>query len=637
MKKGFSFLLSLLIAVPVFAKDEPFYPVSAIPEDMKKGMYAVIRDHETRYEIHSPKHATTYIRTVVTILNSNGNRAARETLFYDKFRTIKSFKANTYDAFGKLIQKVKLSDLPDRSYQDGSSLYSDDRFKSLDLSRGSFPYTVELEYEIEYKAILYSPGFYLYEDDEISIQQSKFVLAYANADLKPRYKLFRMPEPKSGTYNGKQSLEWSVTNFKPSRFEKLGPDFNRMIPNIAVAPTMFEYDKYAGSMDTWDNYGKWIILLNKDRNVLPEATKKHIQNLTKDAKSDTEKIKILYEYMQSRTRYVGIQLGIGGYQPFEASLVDKTGYGDCKALSNYMVSLLQEVGIKGYYTLVRAGEGSRAMDISFPSSQFNHVIVAVPMKADTIWLECTSQTNPFGYMGTFTGDRHALMITETGGKIVKTPRYNADDNRQLTTANVVVDQSGNAKATIQTTYRGLQYENHDLHGVLDDQYDDQKKWIQKNVKIAAFDVADFRMINNKDIIPSAVVKSNLNIQKLATVSGKRFFLTPNLMNRSTFALEKIENRKENLVWRSAFVDIDTIKYQLPEGIYPEFVPEATTIKGKFGEYQSSFLVDQGHLIYIRRFRMDRGEYPPESYSEFAEFFRSVNKADHTKIVFLSKT
>ena len=637
MKKGLSFLLTLLVAVHAYTKDEPFYPVSAIPEDMKKGMYAVIRDHETRFEVHSARHATTYTRTVVTILNATGNRAARETLFYDKFRTIKSFKANTYDSFGKLIQKTKLSDLPDRSYQDGVSMYSDDRYKSIDLSRGAFPYTIELEYEIEYKAILYAPDFNLYEDDEISIQKSKFVLAYASDDLKPRYKLFKMPEPKAGMHNGKQSLEWSFTNIKPDRFEKLGPDFDRMIPNIAVAPTSFEYDKYAGSMDTWDNYGKWIILLNKDRNVLPEATKKHVHNLTREAKTEREKIKILYEYMQGRTRYVGIQLGIGGYQPFEASVVDKTGYGDCKALSNYMVSLLQEVGIKGYYTLIRAGSGAPDIDTTFPSSQFNHAIVGVPLKGDTVWLECTDQTNPFGYMGRFTGDRHALMITETGGKIVKTPRYKADDNLQLTTANVVIDLSGNAKATIQTTYRGLQYENQRLHGVLNDQYDDQKNWIQKNVKIPTFDVADFKMINNKDIMPSAVVKTNLNIQKLATVSGKRFFLTPNLMNRSTFALEKADARKEKIIWRNAFLDVDTIKYQLPEGIYPEFLPEATTIKGKFGEYQSSYSVDQGQLIYIRRFRMDRGEYPPDTYGEFTEFFRNVNKADNTKIVFLSKT
>ena len=205
-------------------------------------------------------------------------------------------------------------------------------------------------------------------------------------------------------------------------------------------------------MDTWENYAKWIMLLNKDRNVMPDQSKKQAHELTKNAKSTEEKVRILYEYMQNKTRYVGIQLGIGGFQPFEASVVDQTGYGDCKALSNYMVTLLKEVGITANYTLIRAGANAPAMDISFPSSQFNHVIVAVPNETDTLWLECTSQTNPFGYLGDFTGDRYALMITDVGGKIVKTPAYTASQNTQRCTGDVFIELTGDAKAKIKTTF-----------------------------------------------------------------------------------------------------------------------------------------------------------------------------------------
>jgi hypothetical protein len=235
-------------------------------------------------------------------------------------------------------------------------------------------------------------------------------------------------------------------------------------------------------MDSWDNYAKWIISLNTGRDVLPESTKKHIHELTANAKTTEEKVRLLYEYLQSKTRYVGIQLGIGGYQPFEASVVDQTGYGDCKALSNYMVSMLKEVGISANYTLIKGGAGESDIDVSFPSSQFNHVIVAVPGKADTLWLECTSQTNPFGYLGDFTGDRHALMITNDGGKIVKTPSYTATDNTQSRTAEVFVQPTGDAKAKIKTTYCGLQYENGELSRVVNTQYDEQKKY-PKNWKL----------------------------------------------------------------------------------------------------------------------------------------------------------
>ena len=628
-------LIGLLSAFSLRAKDGPSHPVSAIPENMKSGMYAVIREQELRFEISSTKNATTYGRIVITILNPNGQNYAKKVLYYDKYSIIKSFKGVSYDAEGKVLKKLKPSDIYDQSQYDGS-LFSDNRLKVADLSYGTYPYTAEFEYEIEEKALLHAPGFRLYSDDEIAIEKSRYTLVYPSA-LKPRYKSFKIPDPKVKVDGDRETLDWSFENIRPEKFEKFGPDSERLIPNIAVAPTQFEYGKYSGKMDSWDSYAQWIISLNTGRDALPEQTKKRVHELTASAGSTEEKVRILYEYLQSRTRYVGIQLGIGGYQPFEASVVDQTGYGDCKGLSNYMVSMLKEVGIKANYTLIRAGAYESDIDTSFPSSQFNHAIVAVPMKSDTLWLECTSQTNPFGYVGDFTGDRHALMITENGGKIVRTPAYTADDNIQSRTADVFVETTGNAMAKVITTYRGLQYENGELNHIINNQYDEQKKWLQKNVKIPAFDVVQFTMVNNKRIIPSAVVKTELTLPRFATVSGKRIFLTPNLMNKSTYIPEKLEARKTNIVVRVPFTDLDTIQYHLPEGIYPEFLPEKVLVKSPFGEYEAHYTLDQGQLLYVRKLKMNKGEFPAESYKEFTDFYKSINKADNTKIVFMSKT
>ena len=52
-----------------------------------------------------------------------------------------------------------------------------------------------------------------------------------------------------------------------------------------------------------------------------------------------EKAKIVYKYMQEKTRYISVQVGIGGFKPMLAKDVDRLGYGDCKALSNYTKAL----------------------------------------------------------------------------------------------------------------------------------------------------------------------------------------------------------------------------------------------------------------------------------------------------------
>jgi transglutaminase-like putative cysteine protease len=625
----------ILLSCSCFAVDLK-YPVSEIPEDVKKGMYAVIREQEFTFEITSVGSSKYRHRIAITLLNANAKSYADMVVGYDKMRNIKLFKCTSYDAMGNVIRKLKQSEIQDVSAYDGYSLYSDNRLKIADLSQGTYPYTVEFEYEVEMKLLYSIPDFYLYTDDEIFIQKSTYQIVYPQG-LKPRYKLFKIQEPRILTLEKKEALLWSFENVKPEKFEKLGPDFPQVVPNIMAGPVDFEYGGYAGKMDTWEGFGSWQAKLNEGRDVLPEATKQRVRELTKDAKTTEEKARILYNYLQDKTRYVNIELGIGGLQPFEAKVVDQTGYGDCKALSNYMVSLLREAGVKGYFTTIMAGDDAEEVVPSFASHQANHVIVAVPNKQDTLWLECTSQTNPFGYLGSFTGDRYGLMITENGGKLVRTISYAAEDNLQIRSANVVVAATGDARANITTSYSGLQYENGGLSFALNQSYDDQKKWVQENTQISSFDVSSFSMKNRKDKIPTATLKLDLNIKRLASVSGKRIFLTPNLMNRSSFVPEKLETRKTNIVLRTPGIDIDSIHFVLPQGMYPELLPEPVKIKSKFGEYEVSYKIDDTGLLYVRRLKMVKGEFPPDSYQALVDFFKGISKADNTKLVFLNKT
>jgi transglutaminase-like putative cysteine protease len=617
--------------------DEPKYPVSQIPEEMKKGMYAVIRHKEVRLDIQSKSSSSYYVKQAITILNSKAKNYAHVSVGYDKLRTIKLLKAIVYDATGKEIRKLKQSDIKDESEYDGFSLLSDNRSKSADLSQPTYPYTIEIEFEILFKYLYSAPDFFLYRDDEVSTQSLIYSINYPD-ELKPRYKLYKVETPTMEKLPERRSkMMWKFDNIVPRKFEKYSPDFEKSVPNICVSPVEFEFGGYPGRMDTWKDFGLWQAKLNEGRGLLPEETKQRVKELTKEAKSREDKVRLLYEYLQNKTRYVSIQLGIGGLQPFEARTVDETGYGDCKALSNYMVALLQEVNIKGYYTTIKAGAGESAVDPNFPSDQANHVIVAVPNESDTLWLECTSQTNPFGWIGKFTDDRYAMMVTEKGGVLVKTPTHPAERNVQLREAEVFLDGLGNAKAKVITWYHGLQYENDGLNFVINKQHDEQEKWIQNTTQIPSFDIEKFTMKDNKEKIPSAEVGVELILNRLATVSGKRIFLTPNLMNRSTYIPEKLEKRNTPIVLRMPYIDQDIVRYNLPEEIYPEFIPEAITLKSRFGEYESSFKVDQGTLIYTRKIKMNKGEFPPDSYNELIDFYKSINKADHVKMVFMNRT
>ncbi|MEX2230782.1 MAG: DUF3857 domain-containing protein [Cyclobacteriaceae bacterium] len=634
MRRIFISVLFLICIINVHGKDAPRYPVSAIPEELKKGAHAVVREDLMFFTIHSKSTASLHVHMVVTIFNGNGKHFAKEAIWYDKLRKITSIKAQVLDAEGMVIKKLKNNEITDHSAFEG--MFSDNRVKVADLTQGQYPYTVEFEYDVEYKFLYDIDGSAINPYEDVSVQYASYKLNFPE-NLKPRYKTYNTgQEPEYETNNGIVSLTWSFENIKARKFEAYS-DLRKAITRIDAAPTVFEFEGYAGTMESWNEYGKWIATLNKGRNVLPEETRNKIKQITEKLQSREEKVKALYEFMQNKTRYVSIQLGIGGYQPFEASLVDKTGYGDCKALSNYMLSMLETIGIKGHYALILAGENKTELETDFPSSQFNHAIVAVPNGADTLWLECTSQTNPFGYQGTFTGDRKALLITDKGAAIVNTTRYPAEVNTQATSAEVKVELSGDATARVKRTFSGLQYENGNLNFIITGHYDDQKKWLQNHISIPSFDIRAFSMKNVKERIPTAVISADLTMNRFATVSGKRIFLTPNLMNRNSFVPEKMEDRKAEILRRMAYIDVDTVRFQLPEDIYPEFLPEDVRIKSRFGEYEATFKVDQGNLVYFRKVKMNKGEFPASSYQELVDFYRGISKADNIKMVFMSKT
>ena len=67
-------------------------------------------------------------------------------------------------------------------------------------------------------------------------------------------------------------------------------------------------------MSTWQKYGEWQYKLLDGRDELTEPFRNKLHGLTAHCSTDREKVKAIYDYLAKTTRYVSIQLGIGGLQ-----------------------------------------------------------------------------------------------------------------------------------------------------------------------------------------------------------------------------------------------------------------------------------------------------------------------------------
>jgi len=196
---------------------------------------------------------------------------------------------------------------------------------------------------------------------------------------------------------------WETKNVGVKKVLAGGYKGNKYLPSVEVSPVQFEYDGYKGDFKNWSDFGRWCYSLYENKGAFSEQRAAEIKTMVNGLHDDKSKIKVLYDYLKKNMRYVSIQFGIGGFKPFTTKFVDEKKYGDCKALTNYMRSMLAVAGINSYPALINAGYTDAPVSPEFPQNVFNHVILCVPGDKDSTWLECTSNDNEAGFFRKFYG------------------------------------------------------------------------------------------------------------------------------------------------------------------------------------------------------------------------------------------
>ncbi len=628
------FLLIAVLFTGFFAKAGDIkYPVSAIPENLKKDADVVKRMEEVEFEVISTKQTKLHYKYALTIMNENGDKYAEFTEWYDKLRHVESVEGHLYDGKGNLLKKMKSKDLADLSAVEG--LIDDNRLKEYNFSYRSYPYTIEFEADITFDHSFYFPYWQPQEHPHLSVEKSVFVVTTPQ-DYVIRYKDFNYKgAPAQAIEKNKKIYTWQVENMVAVKSEPYAPRWQETTTSISLAPTEFEVQGIKGNMTSWKEFGKFIYELKKDRDELPDDVKQKVIQLIANAHDDLERVQILYHFLQENTRYISIQLGIGGWQPFDAAYVARKGYGDCKALSNYMYSLLKAAGIKSYYALVKSGDYDHFLMEDFPSNQFDHVILCVPLQRDTMWLECTSQTIAPGYMSEFTGNRKALLIDEDGGTLVSTPRYGLHENSLVRNVKSRMDAEGNLTMNVSTVYSGVQQDELSMmiNGLSKDKI---AKVLQRNFELASYNINDFKYQETKTILPELNEQLEITVNNYAAVSGKRIFIVQDILNRwyDKFTLD--ENRTVDIVLYSEWRDEDNYEIEIPEGYELEAMPQDVSLKTKFGTYSCTAKLNGNKIVYHRVQEQFSGRFPAKDQADLAKFFTDIYKADRSKMVFVKK-
>ena len=594
-----------------------------------KAQNAVVEESLTDVECISRTQAIIRFKEVTTILNEHGADMATFVCSCSKNDKLTRFKGQVTDATGRVLRKFKESELKRTEYS--QYLAIDDYKMYLEYTPPVYPVTITYEWTMEsHDNLIEFPRFCPQTDYDISVKKAAYRLT-APKDLAVRYALLNIDKAVTTSDDGK-TLTLELDNLPALKLEPFARPLRERLPMAYFAPTDFTYYGTQGSLKDWTEYGRWEYSLINGSEALPDAVCQELHQLTDGLKTDREKIAALYQRLEKTTRYVAVLLGIGGQKPAPAASVCKSGFGDCKGLSNYMRAMLKEIGIPSNYTTISTT--NRRLLPDFASvGQMNHVILQVPLKDDTLWLECTNPQLPLGYIHEDIAGHNAIVVGEKGGEFVQLPAYADSLHALRQNINVTLSADGSADIKLSQTANYREYEKR-LSLLKMDKQDFQRTLLQMmSVQQAVIGNADIWEEGEK---VSLSLNADITSKSYASVTGQRLFAPLCPVRKGFNPPNSAKERMEGLYIANGYQDESIITLSIPEGYSVEARPNDMTIEKPFGTFSFRFSQEAFSIKVQYRLLLKSGSYDKSLFADLSDFIRQVGKAYGQKVALVKR-
>ena len=616
---NFIFLIGIIRNLRINLKCNWFYILFPIFLSFFQEGLGQILNYETKISINEKGQKTTEKTYIIKINSKEQNWMSHIEIGHNPDQVFVLNYAMIINSEGNVIRKLKKKDIITRSDISNQAFYQDELITEFDLYWNQYPYQIKYSYsKIEDKFLYitrWTPVIYT----NVATLKSNLSIT-----IPPNYSIY-INHPNNLSFNESQTqdgktLKWSSGIVKAPQKEIYAPPLQELLPLVSIVPANFNYG-INGSYDSWPSFGFWLNKLNEGTDNLPLSEKIVVNKLIEGISDKKEIIKTIYHYLQDQTKYINVAIEIGGLKSYPASYVSKNKYGDCKALTTYMKSMLKSAGIESYYTVINAGSSATKVQSNFPSQQFNHVILAIPYESDTIWLENTSNFLPFNYLGTFTQNRLSLITKTEKSELRKTPKLQIEDVLQERRYKFYITEQEGSTSNIMLNLRGEAFE--DLRYAISNQdKEKQLKKILNLVNLNGFNLTSCDILNfNRDSTNLKISITGNSLSQIRKI-GDIQVINPLKIDIPNF--EKPSERDLDVRINFPINQIDYTYYYLKLLPGKKFqIPKSIDIDSDYGFYQTSYnIIDKG--IEIKEiFTLYSGDYTLEEYPKFYSFIKSI--------------
>lgn len=606
---------------------------------------AVVLLDQTDFTVLGSGDYIEHSRHVVKVLRPDGRTQRDLGVSLESHDKLQSIHAWTLDAEGREFEIKQKDFIQDNEYPNWM-LYADDRTV---LARAAAPLpgsVIALEYEVRRHEWINELGW-IFQDTIPVVQCVLTVTLPAGWEYRTAWTHRASIDP---VHLGQNTWQWTLKNV-PGMGEEREP----MMPSLLslagrMSLSYFAPGEKTGTAASWRQVGEWYAGLTQGRySTTPEISAK-VQELTAGKTDFAAKLQALTSFLQSEIRYVEISIGIGGNQPHPASDVFRYRYGDCKDKVTLLKAMLQQVGINSEYVLIDTRRGFVSPDV--PSSWADHAIIAIELPENSladaylsviasksgkryIIFDPTDEYTPVGSLRAELQDSYALMVTDSGGELIKTPLLPPDANVWQRTGHFVLNADGELTGEVSED-RGGDFAARERARLRN--WDEQKRteyfehYLGRSLQ--GFTLEGMNVLQADQFQKDVLINFKLSTPQYGLQRGPLMLVRPRILGEHSAYVEN-KPRHYSIELGETAREIDDYEIEIPKGYAVDDVPTPANIDVGFASYESKVEVNGSKLRYWRKYVVRDLSIPPEKYPDWVKL-QGVIGADETSAVVLKR-
>jgi tetratricopeptide (TPR) repeat protein len=421
---------------------------------------------------------------------------------------------------------------------------------------------------------------------------------------------------------------WKYTNLKREDKDEKAEAAKKKDDDDEPKPPQIQMTTF----QSWDQVGQWYAGLEHDRIVPDEKIRAKTEELVRGRNSDKDKIEALYEYVSKNFRYVSLSLGQGRYQPHAAADVYANQYGDCKDKHTLLSSMLIAAGLRAYPALMNS---SRKIDADVPSpGQFDHVITAIPLAGETLWMDTTSEVAPFRLIAPQLRDKKALLVpADAPARLETTPAEPPFLSTEVLQMEGQVNELGKLSGHTHLVVRG----DAELLFRLMFRRTPKNDW--KNLRYYLSLVSGIRGQEVSEIKPSEPaafekpfeVDYDFTSDDFLDWSSRRAKLAIPLPSLHLAQVDADKQESSKPFQLGPPIDITyRIRLSLPSQ-YQTRLPLPLTVSRDYADYSSTYKLEGNTLVAERKLRLRQHELPAARVQDYRAFVAAA-RADEAQTI-----